>query len=332
MASGFIDTSSLSKLFSPTSQAAPTSAAIQEAVPYRKEVYDNIVAKQTLFNTDLPAIQDAGVTNTSTNPLKLFLDTEVSWWNANVLLALPQINDRNNLFNKKLDTLTQALEGDIIKVLKTLDKATLTTKLTTLAPVKIVSMDNIKAIVVDGADPQQQKLNDIYNNPTPDPLGMASIAYTNFVNNYLMTTIVVIVALIIASFVANDYLYKHPSYRILAFFMVLAVSIYTSYSFIAVLAVYYIYRYISFLFFDNTENMVVRLTLLPIAELSPQDYANANWFLKYIYTYTLGEEGGTVQRHVSTMKLKESADRLLRVENTKNIQEQILTLRKESSF
>ena len=320
--------SSLSSLFSPT----PTPATIKEAEPYRKEVYDNILAKQTLFNTDLPAIQDAGITNISTNPLKIFLDTEVSWWNANMLLSLPKINDRNNIFNTQLNALTKALEADILKFLKTLDKATLTSKLTTLAPVKIVSIANIKATVVDGADPQQQKLNEIYNNPTPDPLGMASIAYQNFVNNYLMTVVVVIVALIIASFVANDYLYKHPSYRILAFFMVLAVSIYTSYSFIGVLAVYYIYRYISFLFFDKTENMVVRLTLLPIAELSPQDYDAANWFLKYIYTYTLGEEGGAVQRHVATMKLKESADRLLRVENTQNYQEQILTLRKENSF
>lgn len=267
-----------------------------------------------------------GIADTITNPLKLFLQDELTWWNTNQLLMMVDVVGREKLFNTNLATQISDLETEVIAYLQTLSLTQINDAFATLAPVKTINIANIKSIVLDPTS-QAQKLRELYAKAEPDYAGMASNSFRDIVTNYLPTIILLIVALIVSSYIANDYLYKAAPYRALAFIMVLLVGMNISYVFIIFLSLYYVYRYISYRFFGYSENMVVRLTLLPLQELDPATYENANFFLKYLYTYTLGPDTNPIRDHIENMKIKESVSRLFAVNNTSRMQAQLIAAR-----
>jgi hypothetical protein len=304
----------------------PTPQGIRDAAPFRANLINLVSAQQVIYDRDLPLLTDIGIAEIITNPLKLFMKNELIWLNTNQSLMMADVVRREKLYNTTFLKGKTELETKVIEHLETLNLTEINDSFSKIVSVKTINVDNIKSIVLDPKS-ESQKLRELYAKPSPDLLGMGYNSFNNIYRNYLPTAIFLIIGLIVSSYVANDYLYKAPAYRILAFIMVLLVGMNISYTFITFLAIYYLYRYISYRFFGYSENMVVRTTLLPLQELDPAAYENANYFLKFLYIYTLGPPENLLRDHIGNMKIKENVNRLLAVSNTSKMQEQLIAAR-----
>jgi hypothetical protein len=285
-----------------------------------------VTAQQVIYDRDLPLLTDIGIPELITNPLKLFMKNELIWWNTNQSLMMADVVRREKLYNTTFLKGKTELETKVIEHLETLNLTQINNSFSRIATVKTINVDNIKSIVLDPKSESQQ-LRQLYSTPNPDYFGMAYHSFNIIYKNYLPTFIQFIMTVMVASYIANDYLYKAVAYRILAFVMIYLIGRNISYVFIIFLAFYYFYRYITYRFFGYSENMVVRTTLLPIQELDTASYENANFLLKYLYIYTLGPDTNPLRDHIENMKIKESVNRLFAVSNTGKMQEQLIAAR-----
>ena len=199
--------------------ATPTPQGIKDAAPFRANLINLVSAQQVIYDRDLPLLTDIGIPELITNPLKLFMKNELIWWNTNQSLMMADVVRREKLYNTTFLKGKTELETKVIEHLETLNLTQINNSFSRIASVKTINVDNIKSIVLDPKSESQQ-LRQLYSTPNPDYLGMGYHSFNIIYKNYLPTFIQFIMTVMVASYIANDYLYKAVAYRILAFVMI----------------------------------------------------------------------------------------------------------------
>jgi hypothetical protein len=311
-----------------------TPEEVATAAPLRTQSRDSVIAQQAKFRTEMPILQNAGIPTTALTPMQTFLDNEVTWWNANITLNTYQVQTRMTYYTEQLQGITKTLQDNVVKTLGVMDLPVFNKALETLAPITVISMVAVKAQATE-RNQQTQQENAIYNEDKINIWAMTKASFSYFNNSTMIFSIFLwATTIVIASYVANDSLHKKPAFRVLAFFMLILFVVFSPFGvlFIGFMTCYYIYRYISFSFFNNKNNRILSLCLLPTTELTVAEHENTNFMFKYLYKYTLGEENSVIRQHVNDLKVGADIARFKCLSNTKNLQSQLYEMRKAQSY
>ena len=324
-------------------------ADIKAANPLRIQSMNNIIEKQVAYNTQMPILQSAKIPAEVLTPMKKYLDDEVNWWKSNILLTIKQVKDRTALYTQAIKTLNADLEKNMINALGAMSPEEYTVainKLTQQQPKTTTSgfadmstaPTAITVIDIGKVKEESKKLND--NTVAENALyGAENINYWDYTKaafksvfsfNVILSIIFFTFTFIIASYVANDNLHRRPAYRVLKFIGTILFTVFSPFGYLFMwgLIVYYIYRGISYKFFNNINNRIIALSILPLIEKTADDYNNANLFTKYLYVYTLeGSQNEQINSVVKDRGALYDATRFAYTKDTNGLQEQLKNMR-----
>ena len=327
------------------------AAEIQTANPLRIQSMNNIIEKQTAYNAQMPILQSAKIPAEVLTPMKKYLDDEVSWWKTNILLNVKQVQDRTAIYTQAIKALTAELEKNIINTLGPMSPEDYTVAINKLtqkppttsgfadmptapaaptAPITVVDIGKIKD--------ESKALNDntaaenkLYNAENLNYWDYTKAAFSSvFRFNIILSIIFFTFTFIIASYVANDNLHRRPAFRVLKFIGTILFTMFSPFGYLFMwgLIIYYIYRGISYGFFNNINNRIIALAILPLVEMKAEEYNNANLFTKYLYVYTLeGSQNDQIRSVVKDRGFHYQANRIECTKNTHELQEQLKNLR-----
>ena len=196
--------------------------------------------------------------------------------------------------------------------------------------ITVVDMSKVKE--------ESKKLNDntaaenkLYNSENLNFWDYTKAAFSSvFRFNIILSIIFFTFTIVIASYVANDNLHKEPAFRVLKFLGTILFTVFSPFGYLFMwgLIIYYIYRGISYNFFDNINNRIIALAILPLLEMDAEDYNNANILTKYLYVYTLeGQQNEQINSVVIDRKNLYIANRLECTKYTHELQKQLKDLR-----
>jgi hypothetical protein len=197
-------------------------------------------------------------------------------------------------------------------------------------PITVVDISKVKE--------ESKKLNDntaaenkLYNSENVNYWDYTKAAFNSvFRFNIILSIIFFTFTFIIASYVANDNLHRRPAFRILKFLGTILFTMFSPFGYLFMwgLIIYYIYRGISYSFFNNINNRIIALAILPLVQTSAEDYNNANLLTKYLYVYTLeGSQNEQINSIVKDRDLLYLANRNACTKHTHELQEQLKNLR-----
>jgi hypothetical protein len=342
----------------PTISFAPiipttNAAEIQTANPLRIQSMNNIIEKQTAYNAQMPILQNVKIPAEVLTPMKKYLDDEVNWWKTNILLTVKQVQDRTAVYTQAITALTAELEKNIINTLGAMSPEDYTVAINKLSspqqppktttsgfadmpaapPAAVITVVDIGKI-----KEESKKLNDntaaenkLYNSENVNYWDYTKAAFNSvFRFNIILSIIFFTFTFIIASYVANDNLHRRPAFRILKFLGTILFTMFSPFGYLFMwgLIIYYIYRGISYSFFNNINNRIIALAILPLVQTSAEDYNNANLLTKYLYVYTLeGSQNEQINSIVKDRDLLYLANRNACTKHTHELQEQLKNLR-----
>ena len=305
-------------------------AEVAAAAPMRTQTRTNVLDLQTKYATEMPIMEKAGIPTAVLVPMSTFINAEVAWWNANLQININQVQLRTTKYTEELQGIKKRLTNGVIDALGAMTEGKFSAALSTLAPVTIINMVDVKTRATT-LNQSLQGEEIIYNERELDLWGMIKSSFYYYYKSPIISSIFLwATTLTVASYVANDLLYVQAGFRFLGFFMiVLAVLLSQSgYVFLVFMTLYYMYRYTSFTSYNNLKNRILSLAVLPIYERSVDDYENANFFARIFFVYTLGEETSVVHQHVNMLKTGYDIERFQKVGNTATMQKQLYSLRK----
>jgi hypothetical protein len=307
---------------------------------------NNVIEKQTAYNAQMPTLQSAKIPAEVLSPMKKYLDDEVNWWKANILLTIKQVQDRTALYTQAIKALTAELEKNIINTLGAMSPEDYTVSINKLNPPKsttsgfadMPASTPITVVDIAKVKDESKTLNDttaaenaLYNKENVNVWDYTVAAFKSVVTYKIILSIVFFTfTFIIASYVANDNLHRPPIFRVLKFIATILFTMFSpfGYLFMWVLIIYYIYRGISYSFFNNINNRVMALAILPLVEMRSEDYNSANLLTKYLYVYTLGgSENEQINSVVKDRGILYQANRVACTKHTYELQEQLRNLR-----
>ena len=329
-------------------------ADIQTANPLRIQSMNNVIDKQTAYNAQMPILQSAKIPVEVLTPMKKYLDDEVSWWKTNILLTVKQVQDRTAIYTQAIKALTAELEKNIINTLGAMSPEDYTVAINILTPqqptksgfadmpaaaaapapasppITVVDMGKIKE--------ESKTLNDntaaentLYNAENLNYWDYTKAAFSSvFRFNIILSIIFFTFTFIIASYVANDNLHRRPAFRVLKFIGTILFTMFSPFGYLFMwgLIIYYIYRGISYSFFNNINNRIIALAILPLVEMDAEGYNNANLLTKYLYVYTLGgSQSEQINSVVKDRGALYEANRIACTKNTQELQNQLKNLR-----
>jgi len=331
-------------------------ADIEAANPLRIESMRNIIEKQAVYNAQMPTLESAKIPAEVLTPMKKYLDDEVNWWKANILLTTKQVKDRTALYTQTINTLTANLEKNTINALGAMspeDYTVAINKLTSppqaqqqqsptttsgFADMPSAPATAITVINIGKVKEESKKLNE--NTAAENALyGAENINYWDYTKaafksifsfKIILSITFFTFTFILASYVANDNLHRRPAYRVLKFIGTILFTVFSPFGYLFMwgLIVYYIYRGISYKFFNNINNRIIALSILPIIEKTAEDYNNANLFTKYLYVYTLeGSNNEQINSVVKDRGVLYDASRFAYTKDTHGLQEQLKSMR-----
>ena len=295
----------------------------------------------------MPTLQSAKIPAEILSPMKKYLDDEVSWWKANILLTIKQVQERTAIYSQAIKVLTAELETNIINTLGAMSPEDYTVAINKLNPPQKPTTSGFADMpattpitVVDIAKVKEESkvLNDmtaaenaLYSKENINAWDYIKAAFNSVVTYKIILSIIFFTfTFIIASYIANDNLHRRPAFRVLKFIGTILFTVFSPFGYLFMwgLIIYYIYRGISYKFFNNINNRVMALAILPLMEMSMEDYNSANLLTKYLYVYTLG--GSDNEQINSVVKDREAlydANRFECTKNTYELQEQLKNLR-----
>ena len=295
----------------------------------------------------MPTLQSAKIPAEILSPMKKYLDDEVSWWKANILLTIKQVQERTAIYSQAIKVLTAELETNIINTLGAMSPEDYTVAINKLNPPQKSTTSGFADMpattpitVVDIAKVKEESkvLNDtaaaensLYSKENVNAWDYIKAAFNSvFTYKIILSIIFFTFTFIIASYIANDNLHRRPAFRVLKFIGTILFTVFSPFGYLFMwgLIIYYIYRGISYNFFNNINNRVMALAILPLMEMSMEDYNSANLLTKYLYVYTLG--GSDNEQINSVVKDREAlydANRFECTKNTYELQEQLKNLR-----
>jgi len=302
----------------------------------------------------MPTLQTAKIPIEVLTPMKKYLDDEVSWWKANILLTIKQVQDRTALYTQAINALTAQLETNMINALGAMSPEDYTLAINKLtapqqsakpttsgfAYMATATSSSLAITVVDiGKVKEESKaLNE--NTAAENALyGAENINYWEYTKaafksvfsfKIILSIIFFTFTFIIASYVANDNLHRRPAFRILKFLGTILFTMFSPFGYLFMwgLIIYYIYRGISYNFFNNINNRIIALAILPLLEKTAEEYNNANLFTKYLYIYTLeGSQNEQINSVVKDRGALYDASRFAYTKDTHGLQEQLKSMR-----
>jgi hypothetical protein len=366
-------------------------ADIEAANPLRIQSMRNIIEKQAVYNAQMPTLESAKIPAEVLTPMKKYLDDEVNWWKANILLTTKQVKDRTALYTQTINTLTANLEKNTINALGAMspeDYAVAINKLTQVRPslptdpksksaarrekrlsaksraesenrerrraarsqqsptettsgfadMPTAPATAITVIDIGKVKEESKKLNE--NTAAENALyGAENINYWDYTKaafksifsfKIILSITFFTFTFILASYVANDNLHRRPAFRVLKFIGTILFTVFSPFGYLFMwgLIVYYIYRGISYKFFNNINNRIIALSILPLIEKTAEDYNNANLFTKYLYVYTLeGSHNEQINSVVKDRGALYDASRFAYTKDTHGLQEQLKSMR-----
>jgi hypothetical protein len=312
---------------------------------------NNVIEKQTAYNAQMPILQNAKIPAEVLTPMKKYLDDEVSWWKTNILLNVKQVQSRTALYTQAIKALTTELEKNIINTLGAMSPEDYTIAINKLtqsppttsgfadmptaptpptAPITVVNIGKIKD--------ESKKLNDntaaennLYNSENVNYWDYTKAAFSSvFRVDIILSIIFFTFTFIIASYIANDNLHRRPAFRVLKFIGTILFTVFSPFGYLFMwgLIIYYIYRGISYRFFNNINNRIIALAILPLVEMDAEAYNNANLFTKYLYVYTLaGQQNDQISSVVNDRSALYDANRMACTKNTNELQDQLANMR-----
>jgi hypothetical protein len=315
---------------------------------------NNIIEKQTAYNAQMPVLQSAKIPIEVLTPMKKYLDDEVSWWKANILLTIKQVQDRTALYTQAINALTHQLQTNMINALGAMSPEDYTLAINKLTapqqsaksttsgfadmPTATASSPAITVVDIGKVKEESKTLNE--NTAAENALyGAENINYWEYTKaafksvfsiKIILSIIFFTFTFIIASYVANDNLHRRPAYRVLKFIGTILFTMFSPFGYLFMwgLIIYYIYRGISYNFFNNINNRIIALAILPLLEKTAEEYNNANLFTKYLYIYTLeGSQNEQINSVVKDRGVLYDANRFECTKNTRELQEQLKNLR-----
>ena len=302
----------------------------------------------------MPILESAKIPAQVLKPMKKYLDEEVNWWKTNILLNIKQVQDRTALYNQAIKALTADLETNIINTLGVMSLEEYTVAINKLslpppqqpttsgfadmpigpptiaAPITVVDIVKVKeeSKVLNENTTAENKLFNAENVNYWDYTKAAFKSVFSF--KIILSIIFFTFTFIIASYVANDNIHRKPAFRILKFIGTILFTMFSPFGYLFMwgLIIYYIYRGISYSFFNNINNRIIALAILPLLEMDAEDYNNANLLTKYLYVYTLGgEDMKQINSVVKDRDVLYEARRVACTKHTYELQEQLKNLR-----
>ena len=314
----------------------PTPEEIEAARPLRTSIRQSILDQYTLLEKELPTYYDAGLTYWQMRPIKNFLETEISWWNANIEITSLQVNTRNVSYKEQLVALQKTLQDNLITALKkTPEKSNeILTKLGT-----VQGFANPPGPATGPAGPAPRLAPALAPGPTlatgptlaPGPLSTVNLtavqnsiasvpavpvalqsptAWESFLDGlskglmYGFIIVYLAFAIRFAAFSANDLLYKPLMYRVIAFIY--------SMIFFPIMFPYYIYREIVHWIWPSVDAPIIE-SIFPII---PYDPAEPLTIEKRIYKYP---DSVGINTWIANMRQQEITNHLKKLENTSTI-------------
>ena len=308
----------------------------------------NVIEKQTAYNAQMPVLQNAKIPAELLTPMKKYLDDEVTWWKSNILLNVKQVQDRTAIYSQAIKALTAELEQNIINTLGAMSPEDYTVAINKLTPSQstksgFADMPTAPAAPITVVDigkvkEESKKLNDntaaenkLYNAENVNYWDYTKAAFNSvFRFDIILSIIFFTFTFVIASYVANDNIHRRPAFRVLKFIGTILFTMFSPFGYLFMwgLIIYYIYRGISYSFFNNINNRIIALAILPLVEMDAEDYNNANLFTKFLYVYTLGgSQNDQINSVVKDRGLLYQANRIACTKNTHELQEQLKNLR-----
>jgi len=317
-----------------------------------------LIEKQSVYNAQMPILQNAKIPAEVLKPMKKYLDDEVGWWKSNILLTIKQVEERTALYIKAIKDLTTELEKNIINALGAMSAEDYTVAINNLSPppptkktssgfadmpatapappappappITVVDMEKVKS--------ESKPLNDntvaentLYGAENINYWEYTKVAFNSmFTLKIILSILIFTFTFIIASYVANDNLHRRPAFRLLKFIGTILFTVFSPFGYLFMwgLIIYYIYRGISYSFFGNLNNRIIALAILPLLEMDAEGYNNANILTKYLYVYTLeGEQNKQINSVVKDRGALYLANRIACTKNTQELQDQLKNLR-----
>jgi hypothetical protein len=322
----------------------PSTDEINKAAPLRAQVRSAVLKRYDLFQEESPIYTKAGLSYWNLRPLKTFLEAEVAWWNANIELTTLQVNTRKTAYVETLAALNKDLEKALKPKLASMDKEKSSEIINSLrvvidknssegfdnAPSALSSPSSIDlsgaTSTINLANVQSEVKTSVQELLRASPAvkeAAAAAAATKertwsddvysagkYALIYASSLLYIIIALRLASFAANDLLYKPILYRVIAF-------IYT-FIYMPFLFPYYIYREIKHWFWPSVDAPHFE-SIFPAVPYEPGNVITLD---QKIYGY-----GNTPRllNWMDKMRQEQTANRIAAVQNTARVLEALIS-------
>jgi len=292
-----------------------TDEQFQEGVQARQAARTKVIASKATAAENVKNWTIAKVPQATTDAYMKYVLDEIAWWNANSVLTTRQVTERftrfTDILGQKTEELNQLAAKNILNDSDS-DSAEQTKLLNSLSPAEQVI---IKKEIADKkaqdellAQQAQQKI---------EKYGWQEAAWDAFLDvlKWLAVVTYIIIALRIAAFAANDYLYMPLPYRILKF-------IYT-FIFMPVFFPYYMWREIkAYIWSEEKERPRFEATILPAFSYVPDpDPLKSPSFTQRMFGYRDIPE---IIGWINKMRGEQNKERAAKIENTAEIRESLI--------
>ena len=192
---------------------------VKKGAPVRTAFRSQILTDLESLNSSSMSIYDKMKASSSAKSYKKFVESELAWVNANPELSVRQVDSRSRVYSESSQQLVANIlqEAQIgISTLSINDQKALSQQFPIVKYRKqfidLVNQNSSKTQSEEQLK-KDKEIQDIQNKSTWD-IAKEAINYALFIG---LIVLFIAIALRIASFCANDSLYKPPAYRILNF-------------------------------------------------------------------------------------------------------------------